>query len=62
MKQKEFMMIAKVLFATIAVVHLARAILGWPVQIIDINIPVWVSYIVAILFGYLAYTGYRSTK
>lgn len=62
MKQKEFTMVAKGLFALIAVVHLMRAVLGWPVEINDMSVPIWVSYIAAVLFGYLAYSGYKLTK
>jgi hypothetical protein len=62
MKQKDFTMVAKVLFSLIAVAHLMRSVLGWPVEINDMSVPVWISYIAVVLFGYLAYSGYKLTK
>lgn len=62
MKQKEFTKTANLLFSLIAAVHLMRAVLGWPVEINDMTVPVWVSYCAAVLFGYLAYSGNKLTK
>lgn len=62
MKQKEFIKTAKIIFGVVALAHLLRAVMGWPLQINDIMIPVWISYIAAVVSGYLAYSGYKLLK
>lgn len=62
MRQKDYITTTWVIFAFIASVHLVRALLGWEVVISGIVIPVWVSYVVATLCGYLAFIGYKMIR
>lgn len=49
-----------VVFSLVAVLHLWRAIVGLPLNIGTFLIPVWGSYLAAIVIGGLAYWNYRS--
>ena len=42
-----------VLFGAIALVHVARLILGWPAQIAGWDIPIWLSWIAILVPGAL---------
>ena len=47
---KPFTMIAVVVFALFALVHVWRLIAGWTVVVADVSIPMWVS-IVGVIVG-----------
>ena len=59
MEQKTFDIVAGVIFALVALVHLMRIWLGWPVAIGGWPVPMWVSWIGLIVAGGLAYFGLR---
>jgi|TARA_B100001971_G_C18204666_1_gene546801 hypothetical protein len=39
----------------VAVLHLIRAVLGWSLVVENFIIPVWFSYIVFVIIGFLSY-------
>jgi hypothetical protein len=53
MDQKMFSVVAGVIFAVVALFHLVRIYMDWPVMIGDWSVPMWVSWIgrVASLFS-----------
>jgi hypothetical protein len=51
---KPFTFLAVVVFALVAVFQLARFVLGWPVMINDVQIPVWASAILAAFAALMA--------
>ena len=59
---KPFTMIAVVLFALIAVVHLLRLFAGWEVIVSGIVIPVWISLPGVIIAGGLAAMVWREAR
>ena len=59
MEQKTFNIVAGVIFALVALVHLIRIWLGWPAGIGGWSVPMWVSWIGLIVAGGLAYFGLR---
>jgi hypothetical protein len=59
MDQKQFSLVAGAIFAVVAVVHLLRIYLGWPVVIDNWLAPMWVSWIGVIIAGGLSYLGLR---
>jgi hypothetical protein len=61
MDQKQFSLLAGVIFAVVAAVHLLRIYLGWPVVIDNWTVPMWVSWIGFIVAGCLSYFGLRLT-
>ena len=57
MDQKTFTIVAGVVFLVVALFHLVRIYEGWPVEIGDWSIPMWVSWIGLIVAGGLAFSG-----
>jgi hypothetical protein len=45
MDQKTFSIAAGVIFAVVALFHLVRIYMGWPVMIGDWSVPLWLSWI-----------------
>jgi hypothetical protein len=59
MDRKTFFIVAGIIFALVALVHLARIYMGWPVVIGDWSVPIWVSWIGLVVAGGLAIFGLR---
>jgi len=59
MDQTTFSIVAGLIFAVVALVHLLRILLGWPVVIDDWTVPMWVSWIGLVVTGVLSYSGLR---
>ena len=57
-KQTYFYAVSAV-FIIVAVLHLVRALSGWELMLGGAEIPMWVSWAVVIITGYLAYRGVR---
>jgi hypothetical protein len=55
MDHKTFSVVAGVIFALVALLHLLRIYMGWPVVIGSWTVPMWVSWIV--VAGGLSYFG-----
>jgi len=59
MQQAAYNTITAVLFLVVALLHLLRIIFGWPAQIGDVSIPLWVSWLALVVTAALAYFGFR---
>jgi len=57
MNSKSYFKITGLIFLVIAVVHLTRAFKGWEVNIHTLEMPMWVSWVGAVIAGCLAYHG-----
>jgi hypothetical protein len=57
MDQRTFSIVAGVIFAAVALLHLVRIYMGWPVMIGGWSVPMWVSWIGLIVAGGLAIFG-----
>ena len=57
MDQKTFSIVAGVIFAVVALLHLLRLYMDWPVVIGDWSAPMWVSWIALVVAGILAIWG-----
>ena len=57
MSQKNFSLIAGIIFLLIAILHALRLLNGWHAEIGAIVIPLWVSIVALGISGYLAYRG-----
>ena len=57
MNWKTFSIVAGVIFAVVALLHLLRIYMGWPVVIGDWSAPMWVSWIALVVAGVLAIWG-----
>lgn len=61
MDQKTFFMVASVIFALVALLHLSRIYMGWPVVIGSWSVPMWLSWIGPVVAGRLSYFGLHLT-
>ena len=59
MDRKTFLVVAGVIFAMVALVHLMRITMGWPIAIGSWSVPMWVSWIGLVVAGTLSFFGLR---
>ena len=59
MDRKTFLTAAGVIFAVVALVHLTRIAMGWPIVIGSWSVPMWVSWIGLVVPGTLSFFGLR---
>jgi hypothetical protein len=59
---KPFTIVAIVLLSLIAIVQLARLILGWEVSVNGVAIPMWVSGIAFVIAGGVAVLVWREAR
>ena len=62
MAAHNFARLAAVIFAIIALLQLLRAITGFEIVVGGEIMPVWPSWIAAIVAGFLAYLGFTASK
>ena len=62
MNQRTYMTVTATLFLVVALIHLLRIIIGWPVEIGGLSIPLWVSWLGVLLAGALAYFGFTQKR
>ena len=62
MEQKTFSVIAGVIFALVALVHLVRIYFGWSIVIGGWSVPMWPSWIAFVVAGALSYFGLRTVR
>ena len=62
MDRKTFCMLAGIIFALVALFHLVRIFMEWPVMIGDWSVPMWVSWVALIVAGGLALLDRKSTR
>jgi uncharacterized membrane protein YbhN (UPF0104 family) len=55
--QRTFNVVASVIFAVVALLHLLRIYMGWPIVIGSWTAPMWVSWIALVVAGGLSYFG-----
>lgn len=58
MKITSYVLASAIIFTVVALVHLLRAIQGWPVELGTMIIPVWLSGVAFVLSGGLATWGF----
>ena len=62
MSQKTFIGVSGTIFGIIAILHLLRAIYGWPAHIGTLEVPTWASWLSVLVAGYLAVTAFMLLK
>lgn len=62
MDRNQSLILAAVIFAVIAILHLLRAAFGLEAVIAGFNVPAYVSYIFALVAGYLAWHMYNAGR
>jgi hypothetical protein len=61
MDRKTFCMLTGIIFTLVALFHLVRIYMEWPVMIADWSVPKWVSWVALIVAGGFAAFGFRFT-
>ena len=56
---KKYLITTTIIFLIVGAFHLTRAILKWPSSINNFDLPIWLSYISAVIAIFLAYSGFR---
>ena len=59
MNRETFCIVAGVIFAVVALLHLVRIYMDWLVVIGDWSVPIWVSWVAFVVAGGLAFFGLR---
>ncbi len=62
MDAKNYSLLAAAIFAVIAVVHLIRAITGWPILIDAWSVPIWGSWVACVVTSGLAWVGFAASR
>ena len=60
MSARSYCLLAAAIFAVVGLVQLVRAVMGWPILINGISIPVWASWIMFAIAGLLSALGWRA--
>jgi hypothetical protein len=51
--------VAGIIFAVVALLHLARIYMDWPIEIGGWSVPMWISWVGLVVAGGLAFFGLR---
>lgn len=60
MQQKTFHKIVGIFFSIAGLIHLMRIVMGWEAVLGTFVVPMWVSYCVVALAGFLAYQAFKT--
>ena len=56
---RSYALVSAMFFAIVAVAHLVRVVLRWPILIADLTVPVWASTVAFVFMAALALWGFR---
>jgi len=59
---RTYALVSGLFLAIIAVAHLVRALMQWPILIADVAVPVWASYAAAAFTAIVAMWGFREAR
>jgi hypothetical protein len=62
MDRKQYLMVAGAIFAVIALAHLLRAVMNWPIVIAGWIVPMWLSWLGFVIAGALSWFGLTLAK
>ena len=62
MSEHAFSLTAGILFLLIALGHLARIVLGLPVVVQGVSVPVWASVVALAVTAFLSYEGFHLAR
>lgn len=57
---RRYELVSGILFSIIALAQLTRTVLGWPVQVAEVTVPIWASGVAFLIAGALAIWAFRS--
>lgn len=56
-RTKRYYTVVSIIFLVVALLHFMRAVNGWELVLNGYVIPVWISWVVVVLLGYLTVRG-----
>ena len=62
MDTKTYAQVTAVIFAIVALAHLARILAGWEVSIGGWDAPMWVSWLAVVVAGFLSWAGCKTAR
>ncbi len=62
MTARNFSLLAAVIFTIVALLQLSRAVAGWEVTVGTTVMPLWPSWVAAVVAGTLAWLGYNAAR
>jgi hypothetical protein len=62
MDLKRYLMMAGAIFVLVALAHLVRALMDWPIVIAGWIVPIWLSWLAFVIAGALGYVGLSLAK
>lgn len=62
MNPKSYIRLTAILFSIICLVQLSRIVLGWEVVVGGWSVPMWVSWLAAIVAAVLAFLGFTYSQ
>ena len=57
MDAKSYSRVAAIIFAVVALLQLFRALAGWDITVNGADVPLWASWLAAVVAGLLAFVG-----
>ena len=62
MKKKTFFITVGIVFLVVAILHFKRSVFGWTFVLNDWDVPMWVSWVAAVVAGFLSYHAFKFWK
>ena len=62
MQYRSFIVVSTLIFLIVAVAHLTRIVLAWPVQIGSLDVPMWISWIALVVTAALSAWGFGISR
>lgn len=62
LKRKQLMQLNGVIFLIVAILHGLRVLNDWGVIVADWQVPMWLSYLIVVLAGYLLYQNWNMAQ
>ena len=59
---RRYELVSGAFFSLLALVQLTRAVLGWPIQVAAVTVPVWASVVAGLVAGSFAVWAFRSSR
>ena len=59
---RRYELVSGAFFSVLALVQLTRVVLGWPVQVAAVAVPVWASLLACVVAGSFAVWAFRNSR
>ena len=59
---RRYELVSGAFFSLLAIVQLTRVVMGWPIQVAAVTVPVWASVLACLVAGSLAVWAFRASR